>query len=40
MGELLFFYFRVTNVNLINDKNSFKYYGSNVRERLEIDNTP
>ena len=34
-----FFHFRVTNVKLINEKKSFKYYSSNVRERLEIDNT-
>ena len=39
MGELLFFNFQVTNVKLINEKKSFKYYSSNVRERLEIDNT-
>ena len=40
MDELLFFHFWVTNVKLINEKKSFKYYSSNVRERLEIDNTP
>ena len=40
MGELLFFHFRVTKVKLINEKKSFKYYSSNVCERLEIDNTP
>ena len=38
MGQLLFFDFRVTNVKLINEKESFNYYRSNVRERLEIDN--
>ena len=40
MGELLSFHFRVTHVMSINEKKSFKYYSSNVRERLEIDNTP
>ena len=40
MGELLFFHFQVTNVKLIHEKKSFKYYSSNVRERLEIDKTP
>ena len=40
MGELLFFHFPVTNVKLINEKKSFKYYSSNVCERLEIDKTP
>ena len=29
MGEILFFYFRVANVKLINGKKSFKYYSSN-----------
>ena len=33
-------HFPVTNVKLINEKKSFKYYSSNVRERLEIDDTP
>ena len=40
MDELLFFHFWVTNVKLINEKKSFKYYSSNVHERLEIDTTP
>ena len=40
MGELFFFHFRVTNVKLINENKTFKYYSSNVRERLEIDSTP
>ena len=41
MGELLFFHFRVTNVKLIDKKKPFTYYySSNIRERLEIDDTP
>ena len=36
MGDLLLFHFRVTNVKLINEKKSHKYYSSNVREPLEI----
>ena len=37
MGALLFSYFRVTNVKLINEKKFFEYYSLNVREPLEID---
>ena len=37
MGALLFSHFRVTNVKLINEKNSLNL---NVREPLEIDTTP
>ena len=40
MGELLLFNFRVTNVKLKNEKKSFKYYSSNLRKRIETDNTP
>ena len=40
MGELLLFHSQVTIMKLINEKKSFKYYSLNVRERLEIDNTP
>ena len=40
MGELLLFHSQVTIMKLINEKKSFKYYNLNVRERLEIDNTP
>ena len=40
MGELLFVHYTVKNVKLINEKKSFKYYSSNVRERLEINHTP
>ena len=39
MDELLLFYFRVTNVKLINEKNH-EYYTSNVCEPLEIDTIP
>ena len=39
MGELLFSYFRVTNVELINEKKSLRYYSLNVCKPLEIDAT-
>ena len=40
MGELFFSHVRVTNVKLINEKKSPKYYSLNVREALEIVTTP
>ena len=40
MVEPLFCHFLVTNVKLINEKNSLDVYLLNVREPLEIDTTP
>ena len=40
MVKLLFCHFLITNVKLINEKNSLDVYLSNVREPLEIDTTP
>ena len=40
MGEILFSHVRVTNVKLLNEKKSLKYYSFNVREALEIVTTP
>ena len=42
MGVLLFSHFRVTNVMLMNEKNSLniKNYSLNVYESLEINTTP
>ena len=42
MGVLLFSHFRVTNVMLMNEKNSLniKHYSLNVYESLEINTTP
>ena len=40
IGKLLFFRFRVTNVKLINQKKSHRYFSSNVHEPLQIDTVP
>ena len=40
MDAFLFSHFRVTNMNLINEKNSLNITAYNFHEPLEIDTTP
>ena len=40
MDALLFSHFRVTNVKLLNEKNSSQYYSFQVCETVRIANTP